>query len=221
MIHRQHVEHILQYEGVFRDGEQVRPVNRDDLLKLIEVNGGTSEHIDLSGLDLSGIDIRGMQLGRVRFAGCNLKNALAQPLLTCNDQELTPWDLAYGFVLAEYQAGRELEYCEVTPTNLGGALLMGADLSKADLRSANLSDVALRWGNLEGADLAHANLSKANLNHASLERTNLRSAILYGASLQNSRIIDADFSEANLKGVSLEGVFLSPLTKLDGVQWGL
>ena len=39
---------------------RVRPVNRYDLITLIEVNGGTSDYIDLSGLDLSGIDIRGM-----------------------------------------------------------------------------------------------------------------------------------------------------------------
>jgi uncharacterized protein YjbI with pentapeptide repeats len=219
MIHRQHVEHILGYEGVFLDGEQVRPVNRYDLITLIEVNGGTSDYIDLSGLDLSGIDIRGMPLGRVRFAGCNLKNALAQPMVTSGGQELTPWDLAYGHVLEEHQAGKRVGDCEVTPTNLEGAFLLGADLSKADLRWANLSDTALAWCNLDGAALSHADLSKSNLNQASLERTDLRSAILDGASLENSRIIDADFSETSLKGVSLDGVFISTLTKLDGVQW--
>ena len=219
MIHRQHVEHILQYEGVFRDGEQVRPVNRYDLITLIEVNGGTSDYIDLSGLDLSGIDIRGMPLGRVRFAGCNLKSALAQPMVICGGRELSPRDLAYGHVLEKYQTGKELEDCEVTPTNLVGALLLGADLSKADLQWANLSDAVLAWGNLDGANLFHADLSKSKLNQASLERTNLRSATLDGASLEYSRVVDADLSGASLKGVSLEGVFLSPLTKLDGVQW--
>ena len=218
-IPRHQVKNILRYEGVFRDGEQVRPVNRDDLLKLIEENGGTGEHIDLRGLDLSDIDIRGLPLGRTRFTGCNLKNALAQPLLTCNDQELTPWDLAYDWILTEYQTGRELEDCEVNLTHLEGSLLMGTDLSKADFRCAKLSDTVLAWGNLDGANLSHADLSNAKLNQASLERTNLRCAVLDGASLENSRIIDADLSGASLKGVSLVGVFLSTLTKLDGVQW--
>ena len=218
-IHRYYVANILRYEGVFQDSEQIRPVCRDDLIKLIEVNEGTSDYIDLSGLDLSGIDIRGMQLGRVRFAGCNLKNALAQPMVTSGGQELTPWDLAYGHVLEEHQAGKRVGDCEVTPTNLEGAFLLGADLSKADLRWANLSDAALVWCNLDGASLAHTDLSKSKLNQASLERTNFRSAILDGASLEYSRVVDADLSGASLKGVSLGGVFLSPLTKLDGVQW--
>ena len=213
------IRHILRDEGVFQDGKQVRPVNRDDLLKLIEANGGAGEHIDLRGLDLSSIDIRGLQLGRVLFNGCNLKNALAQPMVTSGGQELPPRDLAYGHVLGQYQAGEKVGDCKVRLTNLEGALLIGADLSKADLRWANLSDAALAWCNLDGAALSHADLSKSNLNQASLERTDLRSAILDGASLEYSRILDADLSGASLKGVSLDGVFLSPLTKLDGVQW--
>ena len=218
-IDRQNIKYILWDDGAFKDGVQTRPLNRNDLSKLIEENGGTGEHIDLRGLDLSGIDIRGMQLGRVWLNGCNLENALAQPLVTSRGREFPPWDLAYGHVLGKYQTREKVADCEVTPTNLGEALLLGVNLSKADLRWANLSEVALAWGNLDGASLAHADLSKSNLNQASLERTDLRSAILDGASLENSRIIDADFSEASLKGVSLEGVFLSPLTKLDGVKW--
>jgi uncharacterized protein YjbI with pentapeptide repeats len=215
----QGIKFILWDDGVFDDNVQTRPLNRNDLAKLIEENGGTGEHIDLRGLDLSGIDIRGMQLGRVWFNGCNLKGALAQPMVTSGGQELTPWDLAYGHVLEEHQAGKRVGDCEVTPTNLEGAFLLGADLSKADLRWANLSDAALVGCNLDGASLAHTDLSKSKLNQASLERTNLRSAILDGASLEYSRVVDADLSGASLKGVSLEGVFLSPLTKLDGVQW--
>ncbi len=210
---------ILWDDGVFDGNVQTRPLSRNDLSKLIEENGGTGEHIDLRGLDLSGIDIRGMELGRVLFNGCSLKNALAQPMVICGGRELSPWDLAYGHILEEHQAGKKVRDCEVTPTDLGEALLMGADLSRADLRWANLSDAALVWCNLDGASLAHADLSKSNLNQASLERTNLKYAILDGASLENSRVLDADFTGASLKGVSLGGVFLSPLTKLDGVQW--
>ena len=213
------IKFILWDEGVFDGNVQTRPLKRNDLSKLIEENGGTGDYLDLRSLDLSGIDIRGMQLGSVLFEGCNLKNALAQPMVTSRGREFPPWDLAYGHVLEEYQTGEKVENREVTPTNLMGAVLRSADLSKADLRWANLSDVTLAWGNLDGANLAHADLSKSNLNQANLDRTILRSAILDGASLENSRILDADLSGASLKGVSLDGVFLSPLTKLDGVQW--
>jgi uncharacterized protein YjbI with pentapeptide repeats len=214
------IRDILSEEGAFKDdGTQIRPLNRNDLSKLIEENGGTGDYLELSGLDLSGIDIRGMELGSVLFEGCNLKNALAQPMVTIRGRELSSRDLAYSHFLQEYQTGKMVENREVTPTNLGEAFLLGADLSKAHLQWANLSDAVLAWGNLDGANLFHANLSKSNLKQASLERTDLRFAVLDGSTLENSRILDADLSGASLKGVSLGGVFLSPLTKLDGVQW--
>ena len=218
-IDRAEVRFILREEGAFQDDTQVRPLNRNDLTKLIEANGGTGDYLDLCGLDLSGIDIRGMRLGRALLLGCSLKNAFAQPLVTHRGREWPPWDLAYDHILSEYQTGKEQKNTNVERTCLAGALLQGTDLSKADLRWANLSDVTLAWGTLDNADLAYADLSKSNLNQASLERTNLRSAILDGASLENSRIVDADLSRASLKEVSLEGAFLSPLTKLHGVQW--
>ena len=213
------IKFILWDEGVFDGNLQTRPLNRNDLTKLIEENGGTGDYLDLRGLDLSGIDIRGMQLGSVLFEGCNLKNAVALPMVTSRGRELSSRDLAYGHFLQEYQTGKIVENREVTPTNLGEAFLLGADLSKAHFEWANLSGAVLAWCNLDGASLAYADLSKSKLNQASLERTNLRCAVLDGASLENSRILDSDLSEASLKGVSLEGVFLSPLTKLDGVQW--
>ena len=150
-IDRQEVKYILWDEGIFDGNVQTRPLNRDDLSKLIEKNGGTGEHIDLHGLDLSGIDIRGMQLGHVLFNGCILKNAFVQPMVTRKGQEFPPWDLAYGHILEQYQAGEKVGDCEVTPTNLNGSLLIGADLSKSDLRWANLNDAVLAWGNLDGA----------------------------------------------------------------------
>ena len=214
-----YIQYILSDEGALKEGAQVRPLTRNDLTKLIEANGGTGDYLDLSGFDLSGIDIRGMQLGRVLLDDCSLKNAVALPLVTYKGKALSHLTFNYSDVLSEYQAGRDLKNHKVTPTDLGGALLVGADLSKADFQWANLSGAILAWGNLDGADLSHADLSKSKLNQASLERTNLRRAVLDGASLENSRVLDADLSEASLKGVSLEGVFLSPLTKLDGVQW--
>jgi uncharacterized protein YjbI with pentapeptide repeats len=213
------IRNILSDGGVYVAGAQVRPLNRSDLTKLIEANGGTGDYLDLKGLDLSGIDIRGMQLGSISFEGCIMKNALAQPLITRNGKDWPPWDLAYGLVLSEYRTGKEPDNYVVTPTNLAGALLLGADLSKAYLQWANLSNAVLAWCNLDGADLSQADLSKSNLKQASLERTDLRFAVLDGSTLENSRILDADLSGASLKGVSLGGVFLSPLTKLDSVRW--
>lgn len=218
-IDRRGIEFVLEDEGAFKARVQVRPVNRGDLLKLIEENGGTAEHVDLRGLDLSGIDIRGMQLGRIWLMGCILKNGLAQPMVNYEGKGLLPWDLAYGHILGEYLAGKEPNHWEVVPTNLAGSLLMGVDLSNADFRLADLSHTTLNWGKLDGTNLSHSNLSSSSLDQASLERTNLRAATLDGASLESSRIVDADFSEASLRGVSLEGAFISPLTKLDRVQW--
>ena len=210
---------VLHEVGVFEDSVQARRLMREDLKKLIEENGGTAEYLDLRGLDMSSIDIRGMDLNGVWFQGCNLRNAFAQPLIVYKDKNLTPQDLAYGLALAELQAGENPKNCEVKCTNLESAFLAGADLSKGDFRWAKLSDANLEWGKLDDANFSCADMSNSVLTQVSLERTDLRSVILDKSSLGNSRIIDANLSGSSLRGVLLEGAFISPLTKLDGVTW--
>ena len=99
--------------------------------------------------------------------------------------------------------------------DLSKAILVGANLSKADLRAAWFSNANLSRANLSGANLVAADLSKADLSGADLSGANLGKASLHGANLSK-----ADLSGADLWGANLSGVDLSTATlrnaKLDG-----
>jgi hypothetical protein len=83
-----------------------------------------------------------------------------------------------------------LPVINLSNTNLNGANLSGAYLSKTNLNNANLI----------GADLIRTNLSKANLSKANLSEANLIEADLSGANLSGAKLIGADLSGANLSG---------------------
>lgn len=211
----------LREMGVIEGDEQVRPLNRKDLLQLIKENGGSAEYIDLSRLDMSRIDIRGLDLSRMFLMGCNLEGAIAKPMITLNGKtELTRGDMAYDHILQTWVAGEiSPSDAEVIPTVLNGSLMQGANLSKADFRWCDLSSATLAGCNFTGASLLSANLSESNLVWARLEEADLRSSVLNGARLERTRIIDADLSQASLHDADLTGAFISPLTSLSGVQW--
>ena len=61
----------------------------------------------------------------------------------------------------------------LSKAEMGGDLLMRADLSEADLGRADLSGVILWYANLTRANLAAANLAGADLAGASLFEVNL------------------------------------------------
>lgn len=77
---------------------------------------------------------------------------------------------------------------------LHGARLWHADLSLGQMHYANLEGADLRAANLRGTELKSANLRQTRLNHADLSYT---------------EVTEADFSEANLKGVRLQGSNIS------------
>jgi len=68
-------------------------------------------------------------------------------------------------------------------TDLSGAYLIGADLSRANLSRADLS----------GADLSGANLSRANLSRADLSGADLSGANLSGAYLSRAKTKETYF----------------------------
>ncbi len=70
----------------------------------------------------------------------------------------------------------------MTCTNLGGANLSGADLTKTWLEEADLLEA-----NLTGANLTEANLTGANLNKANLSGANLMDVDLSFANLEMVR----------------------------------
>jgi len=82
---------------------------------------------------------------------------------------------------------------DLSKANLGEALLVMADFSRAHLHKANLSE----------AILFEANLSEANFHKANLSGADLRAANLSGAALFETNLRDANVSGANLLGTFL------------------
>jgi uncharacterized protein YjbI with pentapeptide repeats len=83
-------------------------------------------------------------------------------------------------------------------SNLKGAKLSYADLTRAKLTRANLSEARLI-----GTNLNHANLSDAWLSVAELQRTYLAGANLSGVSLMRANLTGATMIGANLRGADL------------------
>jgi hypothetical protein len=94
--------------------------------------------------------------------------------------------------------------------------LHGTALRYANFRAAHLRKVDLRKTLLEKADLSAADLSAADLSEALMGCANLKGATLLGANLSDAngatilRLINppTDFSEANLRGTSLQNALM-------------
>jgi uncharacterized protein YjbI with pentapeptide repeats len=210
---------LLEEWGILKRGTQVRPLNRGDLLKLIELNGGTAEYIDLSRLDMRGIDLRGLRLEKIVLSGCNLEDARAQPLIVSHGKELQMWDYAYEHFLTLWANGEELpKGVSVTPTFLRDTHLFDANISKCDLRWVDLTETYLTRAVVHGTAMHMANLSNANLKRTDILDASLQKANLTGASLEDASLKDADLREAVFTDARLLGVRVdTPL--LAGAQW--
>lgn len=111
-------------------------------------------------------------------------------------------------------SGANLFEADLTGAFLRGAMLGGADFSKADLSratlfEANLTNAELSWAALFEVDLSEADLSSANLFGANLYQANLRGTNLFGANLEGTDLGRATFIRARLVGANLTGADLT------------
>ena len=205
--------------GIIQNGQQVRPLVRSKLKGLLKQYGKSGL---LSGLDMRGIDLRGMDLRNSILSGCNLEGAIAMPLITLKSGKTLPiGDLAYPAALNDWHTGNlHNGIMSVQPTQLDGAILNLANLSRSDFRWASLNQAIMVRSNFQGADLSYADLKEARLDWAKLNDVTLQYAILTAASLKSARIIDSDLSHVNLQDANFIGAFISPGTRLEAVNWG-
>jgi len=111
------------------------PLTREDLLRLIEENGGTANGLNLSGKTFeSGIDLRGFDLALIILEKARF---------------------AVNFVRGTTTADVGVQ--------LQKAILMRANLQGASLRFAGLQETNLSNTNLTGANLSDAHLEGARL----------------------------------------------------------
>ncbi len=139
------------------DGTKENPFTREDVLRLIEENGGTAEGLYLSGkIFEEGIDLRGLNNNCLQGI---ILNKARFPLNLRRDKRDAP----------------------LRGANLKGVHLEGANLRSAHLEEADLSDTYLESANLGGIHLEGANLSGAHLGSAYLGSAHLQGAILQSA----------------------------------------
>jgi len=98
---------------------------------------------------------------------------------------------------------------DLSKANLSRAYLNGASLNSANLCGVNLNEAVLieanlAWANLCRADLREADLLGANLTGGNFSKANLSGALLHAANLAHT-----DFRGANLRGAALASAHLA------------
>lgn len=118
-------------------------------------------------------------------------------------------------------------------SDLRGAIVDRADLSRAtfvstNLQQANLDSVIATGADFNNANLTFANLSEANFSEANLLAANMATATLQGTDLTRANLISADmagalafgadFSGANMLNADLSGTLLTDAKLADAQQ---
>jgi len=175
------------------------PIDRDELLRLIQDNKGPWR-LDLSGrvflADPLASDWYGSSPMDLRLETLEQLKASHRP-----DQSGHFWWLVHG--------GINLAAADLHGSWLPGTFMEGADLARADLRGSSLFGT-----HLEGALLSYADLRGATINQVFLQ-----GAQLPFAKLQGTRLDDVDLREADLGWAELEQVDMYRVYSLEGAKW--
>ena len=192
---------ILATLGVFDEfGNQVRAVDREDVLEVIEVNQGAHDFLDFRGIDFEGADLRGLSLYRCGFEGCNLSRVNASPMVTYRGRELAIGDLAITETLDRWSNGEpQSKEHLVTPTSMEGCILS----------YTTIKDAYFGFAQLEGCSFYNA----------TVERTVFYSADLSTANFRFARFVDVDWRCADLRSANLYALTLQT-SFLDDSNWG-
>ena len=212
----------LRNMGVIVDGVQARPIERSDLLLLMErLDRDDFAGVDLSGSDMRGIDIRGMNLGGAVMRDSNLEGAIGMALLIDENGIQLPYsDPGYELALNGWYTGETPRWiASVQPTVLDGAVMNLSALSGSDLRWASMRGATFTRGEMMTADLSYVDLTGANLLWVKMDGLNLRRANLSGADLERARMLDVNLTYTDLSDANLSGIFFSHGTKFEAANW--
>ena len=131
-------------------------------------------------------------------------------LMTCAKKgDMTEWNEWYMEYKKERREAGEMD-CGAW---LEGAIMMEAQLEKADMRYAHLEKADLyqaqlekadmRYAHLEGAIMMEAQLEKADMRYAHLEKADMGYAHLEGAIMMEAQLEKADMRYAHLEGTNM------------------
>ncbi|MEE9366362.1 MAG: pentapeptide repeat-containing protein [Dehalococcoidales bacterium] len=177
-----------------------KPLTREDVLRLVEENGGKAEGIelsnckfvdviDLSNLDLSGIVLNNARLFRANFNGSNLDRAIMQKAY-----------LGYAIFNRLNSRIASLQGVDLRWANLHDAEFREADLSAAQFQETPFQGV-VHPPELQGKllELLPASLDRTDFRGANLFRANFKGCYFYSTKLEGASIRGADILEAHLE----------------------
>jgi uncharacterized protein YjbI with pentapeptide repeats/energy-coupling factor transporter ATP-binding protein EcfA2 len=187
-----------------------------------KLEGAYLDEVAWPGQDLAGVNLRGATMRGADLSGANLERADAKQ--TClRGAKLQGADLRH-VMATQADLGRanlaraRAKQARLRGADLTGALLIDADLWKADLVEAridgaeftganledsNLKGLPLRLARLDGARFGGADLSGCDLEAMSLTEADFHDAKLCGATLTDSRLPGVNFRGANLRDAKL------------------
>ena len=182
-------------------GEKENPFTREDVLRLIEENGGTAEGLDLSGkvfekgIDLQGLNLEGIILRDaqfpVHFEGEKLVGA------KFDGADLTGADLHNANLQYAQFKMLNSKPTLLSNANFCGSLLLEACFQGADLTAAKFGGVAeaIRHGvaSLDSTDFRGANLFLTNFEGCYFYRTKLEGACIRGTDIYDAHLEEADW----------------------------
>lgn len=203
------------------DGTRENPYTREDVIRLIEENGGTAKELDLSqkvfeeGIDLSSLDLRGIILKKAALVNAYLESAdLRRAHLEGADLQ------GANLMMAELTGGTHRERDDSVYAPYEGAYLESAHLEGADLTYAHFEGVDLKYAHLERTLLIGAHFEGADLQGAHLEGADLLGAHLQGTNLSGADIQGTALRTAYLEGAYLGGAKFNYETDFEDVHWG-
>lgn len=202
--------------------------NRYDVSKL-----STSLAVQCENCNLSGAMMGQFKLAAAQLQGSDLRNAWLVKVKNPDDLRLDDFLVFKLFLDGSQIAGADLSAANLSRTDLTGAILTGAGGARANLAGTNLNYATLTGVNLDGASMPGANfnhaqasqvswiaadLTGANLSMANASQGNFESADLTGANL-----IDTNLTGANLRGAKLKGALIDQANftraLLTGATW--
>jgi uncharacterized protein YjbI with pentapeptide repeats len=202
--------------------------NRNDISKL-----STSLAVQCENCNLSGALLGQFKLAAAQLQGSDLRNAWLVKVKNPDDLRLDDFLVFKLFWDGTQIAGADLSAANLSRTDLTGAILTGAAGSRANLAGTNFNYATLTGVNLDGASMPGANfnhaqasqvswiaadLSGANLSMANASQGNFELANLTGANLTDTNLTGANLTGANLTG-ALIGQANFTRALLTGATW--
>jgi len=201
--------------------------------------GAYLDGVKWPGVNLAGIDLQLTDLGAADLLGANLEGADARRACFCRADlrgaHLNGLRAERADLSGANLAGATAKHAKFAQANLANAVLIDADLWKADFQGADIHDADFGGANLEdaclkglelklarfvnvrfgGADMRFCNLEEMQLTAPDFHDADLRNALLtgswmpranfLGANLSNAGLADIDWPKANLVDADLRG----------------